>query len=291
MSSADTTALPLAGQMAFITGGGSGIGLACAAQFLRDGASVLLFGRDANKLELARSQLRSQLQSQSASAHAADVYVHAGDVSIESDVIAAVAAATAVHGTLNIAVANAGTGALAPVIATTDEHWQRVMQTNLNGTFYTFKHAGAAIARSGGGAMCAISSIAGVRTHRFMGAYCASKAAIDMLARNTADELGVANVRVNSVCPGLVDTDLSAGLRDTDAIRADYLECMPISRVGTVSDVANAVRFLCGPESSWVTGVTLSVDGGHHLRRGPNIDALAAMLFPKEVREGIVAVG
>ena len=283
MSSAVATALPLAGKMAFITGGGSGIGLGCAAQFLRDGASVLLFGRDANKLELARSDLKSGLPLD----HPAQVHIHAGDVSNEVDVVAAVAAASAVLGRLDIAVANAGTGTLAPVIATSDEHWQRVIQTNLSGTFYTFKHAGAAIARSGGGAMCAISSIAGVRTHRFMGAYCASKAAIDMLARNTADELGVANVRVNSVCPGLVDTELSAGLRQTDAIRDDYLQCMPISRVGTVTDVANAVRFLCGPESSWVTGVTLSVDGGHHLRRGPNVDALAAMLFPQEVRNGV----
>jgi NAD(P)-dependent dehydrogenase (short-subunit alcohol dehydrogenase family) len=216
------------------------------------------------------------------------VLVHAGDAGIEADVAAAVDAAVAATGRLDIAVANAGTGALGPVVATSDADWQRVLQTNLGGTFYTFKHAGAAIARSGGGAMCAISSIAGVRTHRYMGAYCASKAAIDMLARNTADELGGVNVRVNSVCPGLVETDLSAGLRGSDAIRDDYLQCMPISRVGTVDDVASAVRFLCGPESSWITGVTLSVDGGHHLRRGPDIEPLAALMFPEDVRRGLV---
>lgn len=279
-----TQARPLSGMTAYVTGGGSGIGLACAAHFLRDGASVLLFGRDADRLARARATLEAGR----ATDNPAQVLVHAGDAGIEADVAAAVDAAVAATGRLDIAVANAGTGALGPVVATSDADWQRVLQTNLGGTFYTFKHAGAAIARSGGGAMCAISSIAGVRTHRYMGAYCASKAAIDMLARNTADELGGVNVRVNSVCPGLVETDLSAGLRGSDAIRDDYLQCMPISRVGTVDDVASAVRFLCGPESSWITGVTLSVDGGHHLRRGPDIEPLAALMFPEDVRRGLV---
>jgi NAD(P)-dependent dehydrogenase (short-subunit alcohol dehydrogenase family) len=164
------------------------------------------------------------------------------------------------------------------------------MQTNLTGTFYTIKHAGAAMARSGGGAICAISSIAGLRTHRFMGSYCVSKAGIDMLVRNSADELGIANIRVNSVCPGLVDTEIAAGLMTTDEVRADYLDCMPISRTGVVEDISNAVRFLCGPESSWVTGVALSVDGGHHLRRGPNVEPFSRMLFGDAVSEGRLQV-
>ena len=94
-----------------------------------------------------------------------------------------------------------------------------------------------------------------------------------MLVRNTADEMGPAKVRVNSVLPGLVDTEIAAGLFATDAVHSDYLACMPISRTGTVDDIAAAVRFLCGPEASWITGINLSVDGGHHLRRGPNLDA------------------
>ena len=130
--------------------------------------------------------------------------------------------------------------------------------------------------------MCAISSIAGVRTHRFMGAYCASKAAIDMLTQNTADELGIAGVRCNSVCPGLVETDLSQGLQDDPDVLADYLDCMPIRRTGKVEDIAEAVRFLCGPEATWITGVILSVDGGHHLRRGPNVEKFAAALYGED---------
>lgn len=113
-----------------------------------------------------------------------------------------------------------------------------------------------------------------------MAAYCVSKAGIDMLVRNTADELGHAGVRVNSVLPGLVDTELAAGLLATQAVLEDYLNCMPLHRTGTVADIAAAVRFLCGPEASWITGVNLSVDGGHHLRRGPDLDVFARALYP-----------
>lgn len=268
----------LKGQNAIVTGGGSGIGLACAKAFATDGANVLIMGRNEDKLLKAQSELLE-------AAPDVTVGIYAGDVSKEADVQAAVRKA-AVDGRLDIAVANAGTGGLSPLLVTEGENWDKVIQTNLTGTFYTFKHAGAAMAKSGGGAICAISSIAGVRTHRFMGSYCVSKAGIDMLVRNTADELGVANIRVNSVCPGLVDTEIAAGLMTTAEVHADYLDCMPISRTGVVDDIGNAVRFLCGPESSWITGVVLSVDGGHHLRRGPNVEPFSRMLFGDDVTEG-----
>lgn len=249
----------LAGQHAFITGGGSGIGLACARAFLADGARVTIAGRSAERLEGARAELTAL----------GEVHTRRVDVSREDDVRRAVEAAHA-SARLTIAVANAGTGAIAPLAATTDEDWQRVLQTNLSGTFYTFKHAGDAMARSGGGALCAISSIAAVRTHRFMHAYVVSKAGIDMLVRNAADELAAAGVRVNSVCPGLVDTEIAAGLFATDAVYESYLDNIPLGRTGEPADIASAVRFLCGPEASWITGAVLSVDGGHHLRRGPD---------------------
>ena len=109
---------------------------------------------------------------------------------------------------------------------------------------------------------------------------------IDMLIRNSADELGIANIRVNSVCPGLVDTELATGLMTTEEVHNDYLNCMPIKRTGEVGDIAGAVRFLCGPDSSWITGVNLSVDGGHHLRRGPNVEPFSRMLFGDDLTEG-----
>jgi NAD(P)-dependent dehydrogenase (short-subunit alcohol dehydrogenase family) len=269
----------LEGQNAFITGGGSGIGLACAKAFARDGAHVTLFGRNRERLDKGAAEVRAE------AARGVRVGVFAADVASEDDVMRGIAAATST-GPLTIAVASAGTGGLGPIVATDDAQWARIMQTNLSGTFYTFKHAGRAIAKAGGGAICAISSIAGARTHRFMGPYCVSKAGIDALVRNTADELGMAKVRVNSVLPGLVDTELAAGLLNTDAIVNDYLDCMPIRRTGRVEDVARAVRFLCGPESSWITGVNLSVDGGHHLRRGPDVSPFSRRMFGDALTDG-----
>lgn len=272
--------LPLAGKTAYVTGGGSGIGLACARAFLRDGASVMIVGRTESKLEVAAAELEPDRTED------ASIGWFAGDVADEDAVRASVLAAAEHGGGLHIAVAAAGVGTLGPVIATPLSEWQKVMDTNLTGTFLTVKHAGAAIARSGGGALCAISSIAGLRTHRHGGAYSVSKAGVDMLVRTAADELGVAGVRVNSVCPGLVDTEISAGLFATDAVLDDYLEQMPIRRTGVVDDVAAAVRYLCGPESGWVTGVSLSVDGGEHLRRGPDWTPIARALYGDDVVEG-----
>jgi NAD(P)-dependent dehydrogenase (short-subunit alcohol dehydrogenase family) len=268
----------LKGKNAFITGGGSGIGLACAEYFAARGANVLIMGRNEDKLNKAAAALASSYPD-------VTIQTYAGDVSVEDEVAAAVNKAGA---TLDIAVANAGTGGLSPIMATEASNWDDIMQTNLSGTFYTIKHAGRAMAKSGGGAICAISSIAGVRTHRFMGPYCVSKAGIDMLVRNSADELGIADIRVNSVCPGLVDTEIAAGLMTTEEVHQDYMDCMPIGRTGVVEDIANAVGFLCGPESSWITGVTLSVDGGHHLRRGPNVEPFSRMLFGDDITEGKV---
>lgn len=265
----------LSGRHALITGGGSGIGLACARTLAADGARVSLMGRNLDKLNAAVAEFADPKR----------VHVFAGDVAQAEDVTRIVGEVDAIE-PLTIAIANAGTGDIAPLVATDDARWQQVLDTNLNGTYQLFKQAAACIGRAGGGAMCAISSIAGVRTHRFMHAYCVSKAGIDMLVRTCADELGTAGVRVNSVCPGLVDTEIAQGLFGSEEVLADYLDCMPLARTGVVDDIANAVRFLCGPESSWITGVSLSVDGGHHLRRGPNYDSFSRAMFGDDLTEG-----
>ncbi len=101
-----------------------------------------------------------------------------------------------------------------------------------------------------------------------------------------ADELGRCGVRVNSVRPGLVQTQLGDHLIGDEAVLDDYLAQMPISRVGTVDDVAEAVRYLAGPESSWVTGQCLGVDGGHALRRGPDVEHWARALYGDEAIDG-----
>ena len=264
---------PLAGRGALITGGGSGIGLQCARYLVRDGASVTITGRTAACLEAAAAELEAEAKP------GATVAWIAGDVTVEADLIAAVERASEAEGGLHLAVANAGKGGVGPLITTSLEEWNDILATNLTGAFLVVKHAGAAIARSGGGAIVAISSIAGVTTHRFMSPYAVSKAAIDMLVNSAADELGVAGVRVNSVRPGIVDTELVEYPLGDEQILTSYLDGMPVRRVGTVDDVAAAVRFLLGPESGWITGDNVSVDGGHHLRVGPDYEGIARALF------------
>ena len=180
------------------------------------------------------------------------------------------------NGALHGCVAAAGTGTFGPLLDTPQQQWDAVLATNLTGVMLTIKHAGRAMT-NGGGSIVAISSIAGVLTHRWMTAYCVSKAGVEMLARNAADELGGAGIRVNAVRPGLVPTDLASGLVNNPAANADYLDQMPLRRLGTTDDIANIVRFLIGPESSWVTGQVIAADGGHTLRRGPDLDPLAKL--------------
>jgi NAD(P)-dependent dehydrogenase (short-subunit alcohol dehydrogenase family) len=126
----------------------------------------------------------------------------------------------------------------------------------------------------GGGSIVNISSIAATLTHRYMTAYCVSKAGLNMLTRCAADDLGQYGVRVNAVQPGLVDTALAVPLTHNADASEDYLRCMPISRIGKPEDVAAIVAFLLSDEASWITGQCLGVDGGHTLRRGPNLVSL-----------------
>lgn len=267
------TALPLEGTAALVTGGGSGIGLACARHLVADGASVTITGRTADRLQAAAVDLRADAP--------ADVEVQfvACDVGDEDELAAAIEVAAAPAGALHFAVANAGTGTVGPLTSTTLEEWDRVMTTNLTGAFLTFKHAGRAIVAAGGGAMVGISSIASPLSHRYMAPYCVSKAGLDTLVQVAADELGRLGVRVNSVQPGLVSTELGSYLENDPKVLDDYLDQMPLARVGTVDDIARAVRFLLGPESSWVTGQNLGVDGGHTLRRGPDLEHWARAMF------------
>jgi len=270
------TPAALDGHHAIITGGGSGIGLGAAHALVADGAAVTIVGRTRDTLRAAVGELGDSA-----------AFVVA-DVTDEAAIAAAVQEADD-RSPLTIAVANAGRGGAGPLLSMDVDLWEQTMKVNLTGTFLTFKHAARAIVanvgdgapRAGSGAaMCAVSSIAGVRTHRFFGAYTAAKAAVNSLVENAADELGSLGLRVNAVAPGLVETDLSMALQSNDEINEDYRVNMPLGRRGTVTDVANAIRFLCGPESSWITGVVLSVDGGHHLRRGPNIDSMLSAVIP-----------
>ena len=263
---------PLAGHVALVTGGGTGIGLGCAEALLADGAAVVLAARNAGRLEAAAAELRSNFDD-------ATVATVACDVTDESSVAAAVRTASEL-GPLKIVVVNAGFGAAAPFHRTSLDDWSAVMATNLTGAFLTMRESVEPMVAAGGGSMVAVSSIAGVETHRFMTPYTVSKAGLEMLVKQVADELGPSGIRANAVRPGLVPTDATAGMMSIPAIVEDYHAQMPLGREGTTEDIANLVRFLAGPESSWITGTCISADGGHHLRRGPNIDPVMEMLHP-----------
>ena len=263
----------LAGTAGLITGGGSGIGLAAARHLVRDGASVTLAGRSQDRLDAAADGLRAEAPD------GVEVLTVACDVAQEDDIARAVEVAKQPHGGLQHCVASAGTGTVGPVVALPASEWDRVMDINLRGAFFTLKHAGEAMVASGGGAFVGLSSIAGPLTHPFMSAYCVSKAGLEALVRNAADELGRCNVRVNAVRPSLVPTELAAPLEQDPAVLADYLENIPLHRTGTVDDVAHLIRFLCGPESGWITGQCIAIDGGHTLRRGPDVEAWARAVY------------
>jgi NAD(P)-dependent dehydrogenase (short-subunit alcohol dehydrogenase family) len=232
----------------------------------------MLAARNVERLKTAADELRS------VASGGAQVIVQACDVTDEESVAAACSAAASA-GKLTMVVANAGFGTGGPIHLTSLADWEGVLRTNLTGAFLTIKHTVPTLSANGGGSIVAISSIAGVATHRFMTPYDVSKAGLEMLIRQTADELGCRNIRANAVRPGLVPTDATEGLMGLESIVSDYMEQMPLARVGTTEDIGQLVRFLLGPESSWITGTCISIDGGHHLRRGPNIEPAMEMVL------------
>ena len=259
----------ITGKSALITGGGSGIGLGCAIRLVQDGAHVTICGRTEDKLVAAVAVIAAQ------AADGATVRHIVADVTVEDEIAAANAFAAEVTGGLDILVANAGgsmhMGALADADA---EAIRATIDVNLTGTILSVKHAIAPMKAAGGGSVIAMSSGAGGFPHRWLWAYGASKAGIDMFCRSAADELGVDGIRVNSVQPGIVDDELMAFITAGGPLLDHYIENMPLGRVGTVEDIAEIVRFLAGSESSWITGVNIPIDGGHHLRQGADYGKL-----------------
>jgi NAD(P)-dependent dehydrogenase (short-subunit alcohol dehydrogenase family) len=267
----------LAGQGALVTGGGSGIGLATAKRLAADGATVTIAGRSKERLDAALEELDG------------DARAVPADVTDEAAVRAAVdAAAGAEHG-LRIVVACAGGSThMGPLAASDTQLFRDTIEVNIVGTFLTIKHAAPHLARNGGGAIVAVSSIAAAISHPYLGAYGAAKAGIDMLVRVAADELGPSQVRVNAVRPGLVDTELVAGIFATEPVLDSYLTQTPLGRAGKPEEVAALIRFLAGPESSWITGQSISIDGGHSLRRGPDYSPFAEPVYGADALRGLV---
>ena len=254
----------------FVTGGGTGIGFACAAAIVEGGGKVVIAGRREAPLQAAVELLGS------------DASFIQCDVAKNADVEAAVDVVRGRHGALHLAVNAAGTGSVGSVLNGPVEDFERVMQTNLTGAYRCIRAEARLMKASGGGSIVNISSIAGSHTHHWMTAYCVAKAGLNMLTKCAADDLGEHGIRVNAVAPGLVPTDLAAGLVGNEDTVAEYLRRMPVSRLGTTEDIANSVAFLLSEEASWVTGLVLPADGGHHLRQGPNLLPQFQQFLPVE---------
>ncbi|MDT5102936.1 MAG: 7-alpha-hydroxysteroid dehydrogenase, partial [Mycobacterium sp.] len=145
------------------------------------------------------------------------------------------------------------------------------------------------LVRGGGGSFVGISSIAASNTHRWFAAYGVSKSALDHLMMLAADELGASWVRVNCIRPGLIRTDLVAPILDSPEISGDYASCTPLPRPGEVDDIANTAVFLLSDLASWITGQVINVDGGHCLRRGPDMSSMLEPVFGADALRGVVS--
>jgi NAD(P)-dependent dehydrogenase (short-subunit alcohol dehydrogenase family) len=259
----------IAGRTALVTGGGSGIGLGTATRLAADGAHVAICGRTEDKLARAVDAIGPRVGEGGSIRHVV------ADVTVEDQVAAAVAFAAEPTGGLDILFANAGGSHHVGAFEGADADAVRAtVELNLVGTMLCIKHAVPAMKAAGGGSIIGMSSGAGHFPHRWLWAYGAAKAGIDMVCRSAAEELGAAGIRVNSVQPGIVDDELMSFITAGGPLLDDYIAGMPLGRVGTVEDIAEAVRFLAGPESSWITGVNLPIDGGHHLRGGADYSLL-----------------
>jgi len=259
----------LSGKRALVVGATSGIGRASAALLLRDGASVTLAAR-------TESALRTTAEVLAADARAGGGTVDwiACDAMDGAHVERAVTRA-ARDGKLDIAIAIPGGGGYCRVLDYDDDRFGDEVVQNVRPQYLVLKYAGRAMVRAGGGSIVAISSTAAVLSTPFLAAYCAGKAAVDQMVRVAADELGAQHVRVNAVRPGLTRTEATGGLF-SPPILGRFLAEQPIARGGEPEDIAAAVRFLAGPESSWITGQCLAVDGGHTIRMFPDLSDLVA---------------
>ncbi|MBB2990674.1 NAD(P)-dependent dehydrogenase (short-subunit alcohol dehydrogenase family) [Mycolicibacterium iranicum] len=277
--------LSLSDRTYLVTGGGSGIGKGVAAAVVASGGNVVLAGRNADRLAATAEELKA-----AAGGGDGQVMYEPADVTDEDQAARLVAAATAWHGRLDGVVHSAGgSETIGPLTQIDSAAWRNTVNLNVNGTMYVLKHAAREMVRGGGGSFIGISSIASSNTHRWFGAYGPSKAALDHLMMVAADELGPSSVRVNGIRPGLTRTDMVAPIMESPAVSEDYRACTPLPRVGEVEDIANLAVFLLSDAASFITGQVINVDGGHGLRRGPDLSGMLEPLFGADGLRGVVA--
>jgi meso-butanediol dehydrogenase / (S,S)-butanediol dehydrogenase / diacetyl reductase len=247
----------LAGKVALITGGGTGIGRAIALAFAREGAKVAVAGRRQEKLDETLRELERR-----GSSGLAIVC----DVSNERDAQRAAREISKSFGAMNVLVNNAGVLHAATIEGTSEEQWDKLLTINLKGPFLMCKAALPEFRKAGGGAIVNVGSVLGLVAMKDRAAYCASKGGVTLLTKAIALDHAHENVRANCICPSIVETELVAGLfaasEEGRALKKARIGSIPLGRMGKPEDVAEMAVFLASEESSWLTGAAVPLDGG-----------------------------
>lgn len=241
-------------QVVVVTGAGRGIGRAIAEAFASQGAWVA--ANDITPVNLDETVRRIRQEGGRCNG-----YVH--DVAAKMPVQAMIEEVRTDFGRLDILINNAGVEPHASILEMDEWDWRRTLDVNLTGPFFTLQSAGRVMREQGGGVMVNIASIAG-RAHglRERAAYVASKTGLIGLTREAAREFAAYHIRVNAVCPGVIETEMTAALRQDEAMMRRWLEDIPAGRLGQVDDVTSLVLFLCSPGAAYITGQAIHVDGG-----------------------------
>jgi NAD(P)-dependent dehydrogenase (short-subunit alcohol dehydrogenase family) len=254
----------LAGKVGVITGGASGIGAECARRFVAEGARVVLGDRNPDGLAALEKELGPDA--------CATTMV---DVTSEADVDQLIGHAVSTFGTPDLAVNAAGVGWYSPVHQHSVEQWDQVVNVCLRGVFLALRaESKAMVDNAQPGVIINIASINAIVPAEGMSAYCSAKAGVEMLTRCAAMELGPHGVRVVGIGPGFVETPLTEYARAIPAVQDAYVASIPLGRVGTPGDIANAAVFLASDEASWITGTTIYVDGAEANKGYPDLGAL-----------------
>jgi NAD(P)-dependent dehydrogenase (short-subunit alcohol dehydrogenase family) len=249
-------------KIALVTGGTSGIGRAVAELFAEEGAAVTLTGRRREPGQEVVTGIRAK------SGQADFVEM---DVRQLPEVRAVIEETARRQGRLDILVNNAGISLPRTLLATSEEDYKDLFETNVRSMFFATKWAAELMVRQGSGSIVSIASVSGIRGQEERAAYCGTKGAVLQITRAAALELASLGVRVNAVSPGVVDTPLLRNARFPNAPNQVELvrevgASLPVGRVGLPEDIARAVLYLASDEASWVTGTNLVIDGGAHAR-------------------------
>lgn len=276
-----STGKPLQGKHAFITGGSGGIGGAIAEALACDGASITLMARSLNGLNAVQRTLVQQYPD-------ASVYCVAGDALCEEQTQSAIASAVQRFGTLDICVPTVGGGAIRPLLTHSAKTFMEDIELNILSCFLAVRYCVPHMAKAGGGSIVLISSDAAKLAFPWLPAYCTAKAGLEGLTRQLAEELSRYNIRVNAVRPGLTRTQCTKAIFDNHEVVQQFAAQKPLGRLGEPSDIAAGVRYLAGPEASWVTGQSLAIEGGNELRAAADQGPLVAQIFGSEVWEKVL---